>query len=144
MNHALRHDSSLRSKEQEVASRVVDGEAILINLSTGMYYSMENVSGLVWSMIVAGSSVARIADVISYRYSIPLAQAEEDVRALVEDLLAEGLIVVGESEPELSSVPTMDEVGGQYEPPRLVKYDDMAEMFALDPPLPELPPVSPK
>lgn len=144
MNHALRHDSSLRSKEQEVASKVVDGEAIIINLSTGMYYSMENVSGLVWSMIVAGSSVARIADVISNRYSIPLAQAEEDVRALVEELLAEGLIVVGESESKSSSVPAMDQVGGRYEPPRLVKYDDMAEMFALDPPLPELPPVSPR
>jgi hypothetical protein len=144
MNHALRHDSSLRSKEQEVASKVVDGEAILINLSTGMYYSMENVSGLVWSMIVAGSSVARIAAVISDRYSIPLAQAENDVRALVEELLAEGLIVVGEAEVGSSSAPALDEVGGRYEPPRLVKYDDMAEMFALDPPLPELPPVSPK
>ncbi|MDN5863016.1 MAG: hypothetical protein L0H19_06165, partial [Salinisphaera sp.] len=28
-----------------------------------------------------------------------------------------------------------------YEPPKLVRYDDMVDMFALDPPLPELPPL---
>jgi hypothetical protein len=144
MNGALRHDSYLRANEREVASKVVDGEAILINLANGMYYSMEKVSGLVWSMIMGGSSIARIAEVVAERYSIPVAQAQEDVRRLVEELLADGLIVVGDAEAGASSAPAIDDAAGPYEAPNLVKYDDMAEMFALDPPLPELPPLASK
>jgi Coenzyme PQQ synthesis protein D (PqqD). len=144
MNIALRHDSRLQAKEQEVASKVVDGEAILINLANGMYYSLEKVGGLVWSMVTGGSSIARIAEVISERYSIPVAQAQEDVRRLVEELLADGLIVVSDGEVGVSSSLAIDGAVGPYEAPTLVKYDDMAEMFALDPPLPELPPLSPK
>lgn len=144
MKHELRDDSFLQPNEHRVASKVVDGEAILIDLSSGMYYSMEKVSGHVWSMIMAGSSVARIAEVIAERYSIPVAQAQKDVRTLVDELLAENLVLVGSSADEPASVPAMDVTAGPYERPKLLKYDDMAEMFALDPPLPELPPLSPK
>lgn len=144
MIHELRDDSFLQANEHQVASKVIDGEAILIDLSSGMYYSMEKVSGLVWSMIMTGSSVARIAEGIAERYSLPVAQAKEDVRALVEELLADNLVLVGDARDELSSVPATDAAVGAYERPKLLKYDDMAEMFALDPPLPELPPLSRK
>ncbi len=144
MIHELRDDSFLEPNEHQVASKVIDGEAILIDLSSGMYYSMEKVSGLVWSMIMTGSSVARIAEGIAERYSLPVAQAKEDVRALVEELLADNLVLVGDGRNELSSVPATDAAVGEYERPKLLKYDDMAEMFALDPPLPELPPLSRK
>ena len=144
MKDELQDDSFLQPNEHRVASKVVDGEAILIDLSSGMYYSMENVSGLVWSMIMAGSSIARIAEVIADRYSVPLARVQEDVRALVEELLADNLVLVGQPRDGLSSEPAVDGAVGAYERPKLLKYDDMAEMFALDPPLPELPPLSPK
>ena len=144
MTYALRDDSRLTANEHQVASKVVDGEAILINLANGMYYSMEKVSGFVWSAIAGGSSIERIAALIAARYSVPVSQAQDDVRTLVEELLADGLIVVSESDAGLSSPPAVNGAAGVYEVPRLVKYDDMAEMFALDPPLPELPPLSPK
>ena len=143
-NHQLRDDSFLQPNEHQVASKVIDGEAILVDLSSGMYYSMEKVSGLVWSMIMTGSSVGRIAEMIAERYSVPVAQAEQDVRALVEELLADNLVLIGSPRDGLASVPAMDGTPGPYEQPKLLKYDDMAEMFALDPPLPELPPLSPK
>ena len=81
---------------------------------------------------------------IAERYSIPAARAQEDVRGLVDELLAEGLIVVGAGEAGASSAPAIDHAPNQYEAPKLMKYDDMADMFALDPPLPELPPLASK
>lgn len=144
MNDGLRHDSFLQSNEREVASKVVDGEAVLINLVNGMYYSLDKVGGLAWSMITSGSSITRIAEAIVERYAVPVSQAQEDVRRLVEELLAEGLIVVGEGDATASPIPAMDSAASFYEAPGLVKYDDMAEMFALDPPLPELPPFASK
>jgi hypothetical protein len=44
------HDH-LRPHTEEVAAKGIDGEAILINLSNGIYYSLDNVGGLIWELI---------------------------------------------------------------------------------------------
>jgi hypothetical protein len=77
---------------------------------------------------------------VAERYNLPVAQAEEDVRNLVTDLLKEHLIEIGDGAP--ASVEPIAGSAENYEPPKLVRYDDMSDMFALDPPLPELPDVS--
>jgi hypothetical protein len=38
----------IRPREKEVIFKVFDGEAILINLSKGICYSMANVGGIIW------------------------------------------------------------------------------------------------
>ena len=34
--------------KSEITSKVMDGEAIMINLATGIYYSMDKVGGTIW------------------------------------------------------------------------------------------------
>jgi hypothetical protein len=132
-------DSYLCANGRDVAAKVVDGEAILINLSNGLYFSMDKVGAYVWSMIAAGSTVELIARSVSDRYGVPTERTRPDVRSLVAELLRENLIEAGNGTPVLTA---STRVGTEpYEPPKLVRYDDMADMFALDPPLPELPAV---
>jgi hypothetical protein len=132
-------DSYLCANGQDVAAKVVDGEAILINLSNGLYFSLDKVGAYIWSMIAAGSTVELIARSVSDRYGVPTERTRPDVRKLVAELLGENLIEAGNGTPALTASTT---VGSEpYEPPTLVRYDDMADMFALDPPLPELPAV---
>ena len=57
----------------EVAAKVIDGEAILINLSTGLYYSMGKVGGRVWSLIEQNRNSRDIASAISAEYEITAA-----------------------------------------------------------------------
>lgn len=142
MTDALRDDSILQANDREVAAKVVDGEAVLINLSNGLYYSMDKVGGVVWSMIAGGTSITRIADSVAKHYTRPADQVQTDVRQLVEQLLAEGLITVSDNDGEQHApAPNTADLDSAdpYEPPKLVRYDDMVDMFALDPPLPELP-----
>ena len=35
-----------RPREEEIASKVIDGEAIIINLANGVYYSMDKVGAM--------------------------------------------------------------------------------------------------
>lgn len=142
MTNQLRDDSHVRPNEEEVASKVVDGEAILINLTNGLYYSMDGVSGYVWSLIMEGSSVDRMADVLAERYPVAADEARDDVRRIVHELLGEGLITVNGGSPSAEPAQPPSGPTDAYEAPTLTRYDDMAEMFALDPPLPELPPLS--
>lgn len=124
----------------DVAAKVVDGEAILINLSNGMYYSMDSVGGLIWSMIEQGHDLDTVAATIERHYDVARDAAERDVQALARQLLDEGLVVPSDEEgaPDTNGIPFPSAAEG-YTAPRLSKFDDMVDLFALDPPLPELP-----
>lgn len=139
---ALSMTDRVRVPEPEVAARVIEGEAIIINLASGMYYSLDEVGGAVWSLLERGHSLEEGAAAIAARYGIGEERARADIRRLVGELHDEGLVVRLEHP---SSAPALEPDGqvmkGSYEPPRLNKYDDMAELFAQDPPLPELPDV---
>jgi hypothetical protein len=140
----MHDDTIIRAKETDVAGKIIEGEAILINLANGMYYSMDKVGAHLWSILATGSSIDRLAGIVAAHYDVPEAEVKLDVRSLVHELHAEGLIVTDEAgtagapAPDGAVAPA-GAAGFAYETPRLVKYDDMADMFALDPPLPELP-----
>ncbi len=43
----------------EVATaKVIDGEAIVINVVTGRYYSLEGPGALAWALLAAGATLA--------------------------------------------------------------------------------------
>jgi len=139
MSNQLRDDTCLVVNDADVAAKVVEGEAILINLTSGLYYSMDKVGGLAWSMIVHGSSVEQVAEAVAAHYAVPVARAREDVRRLVRELLDENLIAFSMGQPTAVAPAGAAAANSQpYEAPKLTRFDDMADMFALDPPLPEL------
>jgi hypothetical protein len=123
--------------EQHVAAKVMDGEAILINLGTGAYYSIPSTGGFIWSLIERKFSLNEIVRSVAANYDIDRDQAERDVMRLCGELHREGLVLVsptGNTETNLPALSTRL----AYQIPSLEKFTDMAEMFALDPPLPGL------
>ena len=44
-------ETRLRINEEEIAAQIIDAEAVLINLGTGMYYTMDGTGCEVWAMI---------------------------------------------------------------------------------------------
>ena len=132
-------DQRVRPNEEHVAAKVMDGEAILINLSNGMYYSMGEIGGLVWALVEQGASVREMADLISDRLGVAAEGVVTDVDALVAELLQEELVLANSDGLTFSGeLPPGTGVPSSYSPPKLEKFSDMAEMFALDPPLPGL------
>jgi hypothetical protein len=134
------------ANEQQVAAKVMDGEAILINLGTGIYYSLGATGGFIWSLVEKRHSVGDIVRSMMAHYDVGESEATRDVLRLASDLCAEGLATAtaaasapvspaaeGSPIPQAPTAPRLP-----YEPPTMEKYTDMAEMFALDPPLPGL------
>ena len=128
----------IRPNEQQVAAKVMDGEAILINLSTGAYYSIPSTGGFVWSLVERGMSIHAITDAVASHYVVPREQAAADVLRLADELVAEGLAAVAARDAMSSAAPTPSSSPLAYQAPSIEKFTDMAEMFALDPPLPGL------
>jgi len=129
----------LRPNREEVAAEVLDGEAILINLTSGVYYSMDGVGGVVWSLIEQGAGISTIVDRVSDTFGVARDQVETDLRNLVAELIRENLVAHSESSEASSSDLTMPEGRpAEYESPKLLTYRDMGELLALDPPAPGL------
>jgi hypothetical protein len=137
-NDVIGSQQRLGIRRGEVAAKVIDGEAILINLSTGLYYSMGKVGGRVWSLIEQNCSSADIASAIAAEYDVAAAAAASDVGELVAQLAAEKLIDAGPAEGVQRVAPAKGVAKAVYTKPELRKFSDMAEIFAMDPPLPGL------
>jgi hypothetical protein len=116
----------------------MDGEAVLINLSNGMYYSIDGVGGIVWERIEQGCRLDAVCEEIAARFGVDRATVDTDVLNFVEELRAENLVAdahAGRDAPVDHSPPPD---GLSYAPPRLNIYRDMGDLLALDPPMPGL------
>ena len=133
-------DLRLTPDSVNVAAKVIDGEAVILDVTRGTYYSMDGAGAVVWSAIEQGHSLREIAGILEQRYEGSTAEFERQVEDLSEQLLREGLVVPAEgtgisgAEP----VPGSGEARQPFIPPALNKYTDMADLLALDPPMPVL------
>lgn len=135
----LEIDQRYGPDHSKVAAKVMDGEAILINLANGLYFSVGGIGGFIWSLIEQQQSPGQIADRVSEHFGVDRDRALTDVESVIGQLVDEELVIPVAADapgPELTlSNPSTDQA---YEPPSLKRFDDMADMFALDPPLPGL------
>ena len=128
-----------RPREEEVASKVIDGEAIIINLANGVYYSMDKVGALVWERLQAGYTLDDVIRSVTDAYDVSPEHAESNVVELVEVLLQENLVVTSENgSSHAAEVIAEQEDKLPYELPKLNIYRDMGDLLALDPPVPGL------
>jgi len=127
--------SRLKVNVSDIAAKVIDGEAILINVANGMYHSMDDVGAVVWELIEEGHSLGQISECIAARYDAPLETVRTDIERLGDELL-EGHIVDLDTEPPLPLEVQAPASKQPYKAPVLNTYDDMSDLLALDPPMP--------
>jgi hypothetical protein len=128
----------LRPRDEEVAAKVIDGEAIIINLANGIYYSMDKVGGLIWDLLQVGYDLEEIVVAVTERYDVSREQVQADVQELVEELLRENLVSVSENNASVEKRQVEQQEKLPYEVPKLNIYRDMGDLLALDPPTPGL------
>jgi hypothetical protein len=129
----------LKPNSEEVAAKVMDGEAILINLSNGIYYSMDKVGAVLWELVEKNFSPEEMIAFIINRYDVESEQARTDVERLLKELVDEKLILEADSVADGDrGEPRQVDAKEPYEQPQLNIYRDMGDLLALDPPTPGL------
>lgn len=91
---SLSLNSHVSKDNSQVIDRVVDGEALLIDLQTGNYFSLNAVGTRIWENLDGSHTVQEIIRIVSDEYDVDVERAEADVLTLVNDLISEGLAVV--------------------------------------------------
>ncbi len=72
--------------------RVVNGEAVILNLDNGYYYSLNKVGTRIWEAIDKQRSLNEILNSLKEKYPLPERQLKNDLLELVKDLEKEKMI----------------------------------------------------
>lgn len=72
--------------------RVLDEQTMILDLSSGMYYGLDNTGSRVWQQLEAGLSVDEICNEMLTEYDTIRETLERDVLALIDELLDRKLI----------------------------------------------------
>lgn len=91
----LRPDARV-ARSRDALHRVLEGEAVLVDLSTGTYFGLNEVGTSIWERIGAegGATLDEVAAAIEVEYEVSRETAAKDARALLERMAARGLVRV--------------------------------------------------
>lgn len=87
MDHVARYRASVNVQYQEI-----DGEVVLLNMTTGRYLGLNRVGSEIWTQLMDQGDPSRVARWVAERYNVEADLVTRDTAALVEDLLRAGLL----------------------------------------------------
>jgi hypothetical protein len=126
-----------RINSPRVMHETIEGEVILIDLTTGSYFSLRDAGAVVWQAVTGGADEQRIGGILEQRYIGSPEEIQSGVRRLLEQLADEELIVQVDSTdeplPELDSLQNGRVDRAPFQAPTLEKYTDMQDLILLDP-----------
>jgi hypothetical protein len=131
-------DERYAVRVDEVAAKSFDGEVVVVHLGTCTYYSASGSGADAWTWIGEGRKLGEVVAAIAERYGVDADRARGDLDPFVARLLEEGLIAPANGDGAPASPSPSVAAEAEYSPPELHAYRDMADLLALDPPLPEL------
>ena len=82
---------------------MADGQAIVINFETGMYYGMSPLASAILDLILKGATPEAIAAALKGKPGAS-ASIEEDIKAFIQKLMDREILVVHENQDGLKSI----------------------------------------
>ena len=120
-----------------VTHETIDGEAVIINLDSGNYYSLVDVGSFIWGLVEKGASASEVQDVVLQTYQANATDVDRGVQELLVQLQQENLIVPVDEAGALDLTEVLPSNNSHekpsFNPPSLHKYSDMQELLLLDP-----------
>jgi pyrroloquinoline quinone biosynthesis protein D len=80
-------------KQEGVIAQRADETLVLLSLTSGQYYALDEVGVRVWELCDGARSVAEVVSLLTQEYDAPAETIETDVLELLEDLASERLVV---------------------------------------------------
>jgi hypothetical protein len=116
----------------DIVHELIDGEAIMINMTTGSYYSLDGVGAVVWEALQQGpADEASIAAVLEPVFGANGRALEAEVGKFLDELESEALL-----RPAAEAPVALRPIQREAEPfttPVLHKYTDLEALLLIDP-----------
>lgn len=76
-----------------VLSHDLQGELVILNLNTGVYFGLDPVGTRIWHLLQEYQSLQKVLDSMVEEYEVGKAQCAEDLLGFVAQMLEKGLVV---------------------------------------------------
>ncbi len=86
--------NSILQRAENVTFEVVADEAILIDINTGTYFSLNEVGTEFWEMLDGIQTIEQHATVIANKYEVETSMVVADLLELAEEMAKDSLIVI--------------------------------------------------
>ena len=127
-------EQSYRVNEPDVIHQLFDREVVVVDLRNGSYYSLSESGGAAWLAFgTSGALVDDVAQLLTTLYTIPPDVAARDLQSFIAELTARDLIVTCPPGTLSAATATVAMATAVYSPPELRSYNDLQELFLLDP-----------
>ncbi len=126
-----------RMNSPPVIHETVEAETIIVNLDTGTYYDLNHVGAYILELVERGATPDQLRGGLMTRYGLDSGAARSAAEGLVQDLLAEEIIVAADGDESAGGVGD-DRLLARpdsrpFVMPVLGKHSDMQDLLLLDP-----------
>jgi hypothetical protein len=80
------------SVNTSVVSAQLDGEAVLLNVESGVYFGLDSIGTRIWELLSTGASETEIFDRLLDEYDVDAPQLRADLDAFLDVLLSKSLV----------------------------------------------------
>ena len=127
-------DAAFEVNEPMVISETIDGETVIISLTSGSYYSLKHSGAAIWSGIQQSARLSDIAEMVRTTFEVGGASVEAEMGALIDRLAEEGLVRPSAAAASAGARAALAGLALKaFRPPLLEKFTDMEAMLLLDP-----------
>jgi len=122
-----------RANEPRIVSENLDGQALIIDMGVGTYFSCDGVSSEAWAALTNGATPAELAAWLQREYGADAGSVDSDVARFVDALVADGVVVErGELAVAAELFPPSGG-SGPYDGLAVERFSDLADLILLDP-----------
>ncbi len=77
----------------DVVFRILGDEAVILNLSTGIYFGLDTVGTRMWQLISEHGSTEKAREALLAEYEVEEGQLRQDLDLLIQQLIDKGLLI---------------------------------------------------
>ena len=81
------------SVPEDVVFRDLAGEAVILNLSTGVYFGLDEVGTRIWQLLAQHGDKEKLIQEVLSEYEVEETNLRRDIDLLLKELLGKGLLV---------------------------------------------------
>ena len=77
---------------EDAVFRELDGEAVILNLDTGIYFGLNPTGTRIWNLLAEHGSLQEVFEAMADEYEVSSDSLEKDILQLVSQLCEKGLV----------------------------------------------------
>ena len=128
--------SQFRIKSPSIIHETINDEAVVVNLESGVYFSLDGAASLVWEQLTAGRTTDDTAAIVAATYRLNASDAQAHIATLLDQLLRHDLLAPAAGVAAAADAPPVQWPAAAAKPftgMTLQVYRDMEELLMLDP-----------